>query len=470
MGSCLSGCLRLLPDDAFLKEYDRRLDAVKAHDVQKRYKVGKKLGAGVTSEVFTAVERANNTPFAMKKIPLHGSASLERAVNREVSLLKKLRHQHIVYLHDVISSPTHVWVFLEHVSGGELSQYVLNHMQWSEEDAARCMYQVLSGLAYLHSQGVIHRDIKMANLLRSSPGKGFHMKIADFGAATTVQLPVEVDVANLDGLDMFKEITPLKDQIGTPCNMAPEVFNRAYGPMADMWSLGCVFYELVMGEPPFDPYKLPLDDPEAHLKRNVRAARYPTNEAPAWKQLSVDGRSLVGGLLTAAPHTRLAAWEALSHKWLKQRFRASSTSQVSSTDSLDVAQQTRQKRRASLLTSATKQLPLSTPDPCSPGALPPVDDFPASVKVHSKGHPGQIAPPAEVPNKSPLRPLHQMEPLPPGLEPLREASAVFDGCDRFVDLERPKRITGVADFYDGNADYDGNYPEGVSAAAPATCA
>ena len=63
-----------------------------------------------------------------------------------------------------------------------------------------------------------------------------------------------------------------------------------------------------------------------------------------------------------------------------------------------------------------------------------------------------------------------MEPLPPGLEPLREASAVFDGCDRFVDLERPKRITGVADFYDGNADYDGNYPEGVSAAAPATCA
>ena len=78
---------------------------------------------------------------------------------------------------------------------------------------------------------------------------------------------------------------------------------------------------------------------QAHLKRNVRAARYPTNEAPAWKQLSVDGRSLVGGLLTAAPHTRLAAWEALSHRWLKQRFRASSTSQVSSTDSLDVAQQ-----------------------------------------------------------------------------------------------------------------------------------
>ena len=54
--------------------------------------------------------------------------------------------------------------------------------------------------------------------------------------------------------------------------MAPEVFNRTYGPMCDMWSLGCVVYELLVGEPPFDPYKLPLDDPEMHLKRNVRAA------------------------------------------------------------------------------------------------------------------------------------------------------------------------------------------------------
>ena len=63
----MSGCLRLLPDDAFLKEYRRRRDAVKAHDAQKRYKVGKKRGAGVT--MFTAVERANNMPFAMKKIP-----------------------------------------------------------------------------------------------------------------------------------------------------------------------------------------------------------------------------------------------------------------------------------------------------------------------------------------------------------------------------------------------------------------
>eukprot|EP00966_Prymnesium_polylepis_P083131 1925410-Prymnesium_polylepis.1 len=90
----------------------------------------------------------------MKKIPLKNSKSLRRAVDREVGILKRLRHHHIVYLHEVCTSPAHVWVFLEFVSGGELSHYVLNQPAWTEAEAGRCIHQVLAGLAYLHSQGV----------------------------------------------------------------------------------------------------------------------------------------------------------------------------------------------------------------------------------------------------------------------------------------------------------------------------
>lgn len=74
------------------------------------------------------------------------------------------------------------------------------------------------------------------------------MKIADFGASTVVKVP-RIESKNSLELPAFKAVGSLKDSIGTPCNMAPEVFDHRYGPMADMWSLGCVVYELLTGMP-----------------------------------------------------------------------------------------------------------------------------------------------------------------------------------------------------------------------------
>ena len=116
------GCMPLIftrwvNDKSFLAEYERRLDRVVDHDVHKKYTVGSKLGSGVTASVYRATEKESGTEFALKRIPLRKSASLKRAVDREMKTLKKLRHKNITALHEHFASPNYVWAVIEMVSG-----------------------------------------------------------------------------------------------------------------------------------------------------------------------------------------------------------------------------------------------------------------------------------------------------------------------------------------------------------------
>ena len=111
-----------------------------------------------------------------------------------------------------------------------------------------------------------------------------------------------------------------------------------------------------MGEPPFDPYKLPPDDPEYHLKRNVRAARYPTTETSAWNELSDDAKFIVTHLLTASPAKRLSAWEALQHPWFKSRYH----DPTSNRSTLSIAKQAMVRRRSSWVLQGSFEMLLIT--------------------------------------------------------------------------------------------------------------
>ena len=153
------GCLplvfiRFVNDKSFLAEYERRLDKVVEHDLKKKYHVGRKLGEGVTSQVYRIQERSSSTFFALKKIPLKGSASLQRAVEREIKILKKLRHHHVTTLHDVYQSPNRIWAVLEFVSGGDLYSALEENGPAFPEDWCRLyVAEIALALEAIHKLG-----------------------------------------------------------------------------------------------------------------------------------------------------------------------------------------------------------------------------------------------------------------------------------------------------------------------------
>jgi len=154
------------------------------------------------------------------------------AIETEIELLQKLHHKNIVKYIDTIRSKNHLYIVLEFIESGSLSALVKDHGTFPEVLVAKYIKQVLHGLQYLHEQGVLHRDIKGANILVT---KGGDVKLADFGVA------VSIADAHVD------------EVVGTPYWIAPEIIEMSSTPTTacDIWSVGCTVIELLTGNPPY---------------------------------------------------------------------------------------------------------------------------------------------------------------------------------------------------------------------------
>ena len=219
--------------------------------------------------------------------------------------------------------PTHppaVIFIQELLEGGELLDSLLaaDGGAYTEATAAACVAQVASALAYLHAQGVLHRDVKLDNVLLASPGDLSTLKLADFGlsntaaAAVTVcgtpayAAPEVVAAAGRRAAAAARGGTPRAAVTNAP---PPPTDARPYGAAADNWSLGVVTFLLLAGHPPF------YADTDAQLYRRVVAGDADWDD-PIWHTISDTGRSFVKALLDVNPATRMTAADALRHPWL----------------------------------------------------------------------------------------------------------------------------------------------------------
>jgi len=267
-----------------------------------KYEVKEELGRGLTSVVYKCVDRYTSQQNAVKIIDLYHNSDFNilDSILCEVNALAVLPpHPSIIALHEVYQSETNVYIVLELAPNGELFDYVNKHVKLPEKTTCMLMEQLFQGIEHLHSHNVVHRDIKMENILLNDK---FGIKLTDFGFAKLLN----------DGERLY-------DLCGTLSYLAPELIrasmgvNKAgYGVEVDMWACGVLLYTLITGHPPFSHHK------QLQLMRQIQDAKYNKN-CEAWKQLSPSVQTLIGSLLQPNPSERLTAKQALQHPWFNNK-------------------------------------------------------------------------------------------------------------------------------------------------------
>ncbi|XP_075452144.1 serine/threonine-protein kinase PAK 5 isoform X2 [Ascaphus truei] len=248
-----------------------------------------KIGEGSTGIVCIATEKHTGKQVAVKKMDLKKQQRRELLFN-EVVIMRDYHHENVVDMYNSYLVGDELWVVMEFLEGGALTD-IVTHTRMNEEQIATVCVSVLKALSYLHNQGVIHRDIKSDSILLTSDGR---IKLSDFGFCAQVS----------------KEVPKRKSLVGTPYWMAPEVISRLpYGTEVDIWSLGIMVIEMIDGEPPY------FNEPPLQAMRRIR-----DNLPPRVKdvhQVTPVLRGFLDLMLVREPSQRATAQELLRHPFLK---------------------------------------------------------------------------------------------------------------------------------------------------------
>ncbi len=177
-------------------------------------------------------------------------------IENEVSVLQKTNHTNIVKLVDRMKSKSNYYLFLEYCNGGDLASFVSAVGKVKEREARTIILQIISGMMHLQDNKVLHRDLKLANILLHFPemvGKEDNINDEWLSKVDLFTTSFEVKIADLGFSKIQKHYGDLSSTYcGTPINMAPEILNgEVYNFKADVWSLGTILFELLTGSSPF---------------------------------------------------------------------------------------------------------------------------------------------------------------------------------------------------------------------------
>ncbi|XP_047428365.1 serine/threonine kinase 17a like [Mugil cephalus] len=259
--------------------------------------VGKELGRGKFAVVKKCIEKATGKQYAAKFLRKRRKGEDCRMdILNEIAVLESAKaNPFVVALHDVYETNTEIILVLECAAGGEIFNQCVadNDEAFTEKDVIRLAKQILTGVAFLHRNNVVHLDLKPQNILLTSARPLGDIRIVDFGLSRRMD-----------------KITEVREILGTPEYVAPEVLN--YEPIStatDMWSIGVLTYVMLTGESPF----LGDDKQETFLNISQVNVDYSEDTFEGISCLAVD---FIKSLLVKNPRKRATAEECLNHPWL----------------------------------------------------------------------------------------------------------------------------------------------------------
>ncbi|KAL5118309.1 Serine/threonine-protein kinase [Pleosporales sp. CAS-2024a] len=285
------------------------------------WSLGKTIGAGSMGKVKLAKHVDTGEQVAVKIVPRQSqdqhqtAADRERAEHskevrtaREAAIVSLLNHPYVCGMRDVVRTNYHWYMLFEFVNGGQMLDYIISHGRLKEKQARKFARQIASALDYCHRNSIVHRDLKIENILISKTGD---IKIIDFGLS-----------------NLFSPRSQLKTFCGSLYFAAPELLQaKQYtGPEVDVWSFGIVLYVLVCGKVPFDDQSMP----QLHAKIKKGHVDYPpwlsggkSPQSQTWmlaNLLIIECRNLIHRMLQTDPAQRLTMTEIMNHPWITKGF------------------------------------------------------------------------------------------------------------------------------------------------------
>ncbi|KAL0879363.1 hypothetical protein ABMA27_003130 [Loxostege sticticalis] len=264
-------------------------------DVNEFYEMLSEIGRGKFGTVYLCREKSTGLELAAKLVSV-SRRDERRNVEREVDVMRRLRHPRLIQLYDAYEWGKYMCVVLELITGGELFERVIDEdFVLTERACTVFMRQICEGIEFVHRQNILHLDMKPENILCLTK-TGNRIKIIDFGLARFY--------------DPEKKLQVL---FGTPEFVAPEVVNfDQIGYGTDMWSVGVICYVLLSGLSPF------MGETDIETMANVTVAKYDFDDE-AFNEISEDAKDFISKLLVKDKESRPSATECLRHPWVQKR-------------------------------------------------------------------------------------------------------------------------------------------------------
>lgn len=260
--------------------------------IVKNYQLIEEIGVGAFSHVFKALNLTTKEFVAIKRMTKSPNRRVEMlSVNRELGVMNAANHPMICKLYDCFEDEQHIYIVMELAAGTTLLRYINSRGRIKEEETKKLFVQLLDIVDYLHTLNIVHRDLKVENIMLDEKG---NMKLIDFGFSC-----------------MITDEDPLMDTwCGTRQYVAPEMLHhKAYSKAVDVWSMGVILFGMFAG-------RLPFQSNDANALANdilEKDPRYPRDISPGLLDL-------LQKMLTKDPEMRITIKEIAEHAWVKDAF------------------------------------------------------------------------------------------------------------------------------------------------------